>query len=304
VDHANKLLSQLLTGRRLKRLAERLLPAAWLRALRVWKFRSERRHYEERLVEHSYAGDRFKVVIASSYGEKYDYDWPELAEVAMLRQGRLRPGALVFDLGASYGVIAMMLASVVGSTGRVIALEAHPSDFELARRNADLNGLSQLQCLHGAVARRSGEIVFGLNGQIDDGQRKWGELHVPAWSIDDLAAKYGVPDVVFIDVEGFEHEALMGASETLRAGPDWFIEVHRPEELARYGTASYRQILECFDRRHYDLFAASDRLMLLDQQALQSLTSFAPLDEVDPEILTRRFFLIARALEIGELTIA
>ena len=51
-------------------------------------------------------------------------------------------------------------------------------------------------------------------------------------------AKYGVPDVVFIDVEGFEHEALMGASETLRAGPDWFVEVHHPQELARYGTAS------------------------------------------------------------------
>jgi len=287
---------QLPAGPRLKRIAERVLPAPWLRALRVWKFRSERRRYGERLLEHAYAGDRFKVVIASSYGEKYDYDWPELAEVAMLRQGRLGPGALVFDLGASYGVIAMMLASVVGPTGRVIALEAHPSDFELARRNADLNGLSQLHCLHGAVARTSGEIVFGLNGQIDDGQRKWGELLVPAWSIDDLSVEYGMPDVVFIDVEGFEHEALLGASETLRAGPDWFIEVHRPEELARYGTASHRQILECFDRRHYDLFAASDRLMLRDRQTLQSLTSFSPLDQVAPQILDKRFFLIARAL--------
>jgi FkbM family methyltransferase len=295
MDHASKLLSRLLADRQLKRLAERLLPAAWLRALRVWKFRSERRRYGERVVEHTYAGDRFKVVIASSYGEKYDYDWPELGEVAMLRQGGLRPGALVFDLGASYGVIAMMLASVVGPAGRVIALEAHPADCELARRNADLNGLSQLQCLHGAVARRSGEIVFGLNGQIDDGQRKWGELRVPAWSIDDLAAKYGVPDVVFIDVEGFEHEALIGASETLRAGPDWFVEVH-PRELARYGTASYRNIVESFDRSRYELFAASDELALLDGQILQSPTSFSPLDEVAPKILDRRFFLIARAL--------
>jgi FkbM family methyltransferase len=280
----------------LKCLAERLLPASWLRGLRVWKFRWERRRYGERLVEHTYAGDRFKVVIASPYGERYDRDWPELAEIAMLREGRLRPGARVFDLGASYGVIAMMLASAVGPDGEVIALEAHPADLALAQRNRDLNGLGHLDCLHAAVARSSGEIVFGLNGQIDDGQRKWGDLRVPAWSIDDLAAKYGVPDVVFIDVEGFEHEALLGARETLRAGPDWFVEVH-PQELARYGADSYRQIVECFDRSRYDLFAARDELSLLDGEILQSPNSFSPIEEVTSGALDKRFFLIARARE-------
>jgi len=40
----------------------------------------------------------------------------------------------VFDLGASYGVIAMMLASAVTPGGRVIALEAHPADAAIATR--------------------------------------------------------------------------------------------------------------------------------------------------------------------------
>jgi hypothetical protein len=74
-------------------------------------------------------------------------------------------------------------------------------------------------------------------------------------------------------------------------------EVHHPQELARYGTASHRQIVECFDRRRYALFAAPDGLMALDGQTLQSLTSFSPLDQVASEILGGRFFLIARALE-------
>src|ERR1035441_3489270 len=43
-------------------------------------------------------------------------------------------------------------------------------------------------------------------------------------------------------------------------------EVHHPQELARYGTASHRQIVECFDRRRYALFAAPDGLMALDGQ--------------------------------------
>ena len=112
------------------------------------------------------------------------------------------------------------------------------------------NCLWQLDCLHVAVAQGSGEVVFGLNGQIDDAP----------------------------------------------SGPLLF-EVHHPQELARYGTASHRQIVECFDRRRYALFAAPDELMALDGQTLQSLTSFSPLDQVASEILGGRFFLIARALE-------
>lgn len=284
-----------MTRRRLKELVEQALPASWLRAARVAKFHLERRRYRTRLVEHTYAGNRFKVTIGSPYGERYDRDWPRLGEIALLGEGRLRPGALVFDLGASYGVIAMMLAAAVGPGGRVVALEAHPADLGIAQRNRDLNRLWHLECVHAAVARASGEVAFGLNGQVDDGRRRWGEMRVPAWSIDDLSARYGMPDVVFIDVEGFEREALLGASDTLRAGPDWFVEVHNSKSLARYGTASSRQVIECFDRDHYDLFAGPDRLVLIDGEQLESKTSFSPLDEVSPRLLDGRFFLIAKA---------
>ena len=72
-----------------------------------------RARFHERIVCHRYGDRDLQVVIASQYGQRYDHDWSELAEIAALKQGRLRPGALVFDLGASYGVIAMMLASAV-----------------------------------------------------------------------------------------------------------------------------------------------------------------------------------------------
>jgi FkbM family methyltransferase len=278
----------------LKDKAERLLPESTLRQLRVWKHRRQRARYPERIVRHRYGDRELEVIIGSQYGERYDHDWSELAEIAALKEGRLAPGALVFDLGASYGVIAMMLASAVTPGGRVIALEALPADAAIAQRNRDLNAVKHLEIVHAAVARTSGVVSFGHNGTVDDGAGRWGRISVPGWSIDDLAERYGVPDVVFIDIEGFEHQALLGAARVLQGCPDWFVEVHT-QELGTYGTDSPRQVIECFDPERYDLFAAADRLALIPGAGVQSQTRFAPLAEQDPRVLEERFFLIARA---------
>ena len=45
---------------------------------------------------------------------------------------------------------------------------------------------------------------MGLNGQVDDGSRGWGRVEVPATTIDALSQAHGYPDVLFVDVEGFE----------------------------------------------------------------------------------------------------
>ena len=263
-----------------------------LRRLRVAKFERERRLYPRRVVQHRFGPHELRVLIGSPYAERYDFDWPDIAELALLRRGALRPGARVFDLGASCGVIAMMLAKTVGPDGQVIAVEAHPDDAELARQNRDLNGLDKLEVVHAAVARTSGTVVFGANGSVDDGSRRWGELEVASWSIDDLAATYGRPDVVFMDVEGYELEALRGAPATLQDGPDWFVEVHGGDQLRRYA-GSVDAVLEQFDRDHYELHVALDGLGPGPGGTVVCETRFEPLERTRLALSERRFFLVA-----------
>jgi FkbM family methyltransferase len=267
----------------LTRLAERVLPPSLVRALRVAYFDLRRRRYPRRIVEHAYAGTRHRVLIASEYAERYDHDWYEPPEIAWLRRRRLVPGARVFDCGASIGVIAMMLADVVGAGGQVVALEAHAGDAAALTRNRDLNELSQLLPLHAAVASSSGSVPFGRHGSVDDGSRRWGDQAVPAWSIDDLARRYGPPDVVFIDVEGYELEALRGAQETLAAGPDWMVEVHDPGRLGAY-RATTEAVLDHLRGNGYDVTVLLDGLPL--EHAL-------PLADAPPEWLRSRFFALA-----------
>ncbi len=103
-------------------LADVLLPARVAGRLRVAKAASASRRYPRRIVEHRYGESTFKVLIGSPYGERYDADWPALPEIEALRRSRLQPGTRAFDLGANHGVMAMMLADVVGPAGNVIAL--------------------------------------------------------------------------------------------------------------------------------------------------------------------------------------
>ena len=97
----------------------------------------------------------------------------------------------------------------------------------------------------------------GMNGQVDDGSGEWGRREVRAVTIDDLSRQYGIPDVLFLDVEGFECHALHGARETLAGRPDCFVEVHTGVGLEKFG-GSVSEVASFFPPDTYKLFMASD----------------------------------------------
>jgi FkbM family methyltransferase len=239
--------------------------------------------FPARVVEHTYGGGKLRVYLADPLAQGwYDSDWPELPEVVALRRTRLRPGARVFDVGAHQGVVALMLAREVAPTGRVVAVEPNPHNAAVAVKNRELNGMSQVEVVEAAVSDRAGTTVFnaGLNGQLDDGRGTAGRLTVEAVTIDGLADRFGVPDAVFLDVEGAECLALAGARRVLASGADFFVEVHVGCGLERLG-GSVEQLRSYFP---------AGRFTLLGRREADS--EFRPLAE--DETLTRdRFFLLA-----------
>ncbi|MGI8711003.1 MAG: FkbM family methyltransferase [Acidimicrobiales bacterium] len=272
---------------RAKGVARRLLP--------LWLYRPYRQHriarivarYEPRVVSHSYSGVPLRIRIADPLAAGwYDKDWPVLQELEMLRERDLLDGALVFDLGAHQGVVALILAHMVGFDGRVVAVEAEPHNAKTARVNQELNGASNLEILHSAAAARCGTLPFaeGLNGHVEEHGSSWGKVEVPAVTVDDLAERYGAPQVVVIDVEGFEARVLEGCSGTLAAGGTAFlIEMHVGHGLDR----SPSEVAGLFGNQ-YRLFMS----------AAEPATEFVPYDS-ESLLVTDRFFLIALPAEAG-----
>jgi FkbM family methyltransferase len=240
-----------MTGRdAVKRVLQPSATRKYLRLLRIWL---KRALYRNRVVNHIYGGIPLKVELhdPDSAGW-YDHDWEPLPEIEFLRKHGLKPGARLFDLGAHQGIVAMQLARIV-EPGEVIAVEGNWFNAARARRNAELNSLSNLHILHAIAAAEPGNLYFSEGSNASVARGRVASFQVRSVSVDELAREYGRPDVLFVDVEGYELEALKGATDTLRAGADWFIEVHQGCGLEQYG-GSVDEVLAAFPVELFKLY--------------------------------------------------
>ena len=226
-----------------------------LRAVRDMVYR---RAFHARTVEHCYSGYRFKVHVPDPMAKQwYDMDWPSLPEIEFLKRNRLNPSARVFDIGAHQAVVALILSR---EAREVVALEPSGHNFKAARMNKSMNSADNLTLIRAAISDREGTIRFqsGLNGRVS----RIGRM-TPTISVDTLSSRYGAPDVVLLDVEGFELTALRGAGETIKGNVDWCVEVHGAGELQSFG-GSPEEVVRIFQEAGYRLhvcFADKDAVV-------------------------------------------
>jgi FkbM family methyltransferase len=216
--------------------------------------------FEARRVRHQYGPVQLSLHIGDPNGTAwYDEEWPDVPELKFLPQYQTRPGATVFDLGAHQGVYALMLADAVGPRGRVIAVEANRFNVDCIKVNNRLNRVRNIEAVHAAVAEEPGWISFGRgnNGQVDSGGRHEDSQQVPAVTIDGLTSRYGRPAMLFLDIEGYECQALRAAPAPLATRPDVFIEVRVGYGLEEFG-GSVDELLGFFPEQDYELYGSNE----------------------------------------------
>lgn len=107
-----------------KRALQGVMPRRAYCALRRYHERYVNSRRPPRRVQHRYCGHDLVIDLGNSIAESwYDADWEELPELTVLGAHALQAGARVFDIGAHHCVVAMIFAKIVGSNGKVVAVE-------------------------------------------------------------------------------------------------------------------------------------------------------------------------------------
>jgi FkbM family methyltransferase len=145
----------------------------------------------------------------------------EPAVCAVLRR-HVKPGMTVLDIGANIGYLTMLLAKLVTSSGRVVAIEPNPENVKLLEASRRLNGFDQIAVIQIAAGRQT--VLLALNVSHSNGMTAelpgapeaiLASRTVPCFALDAILPRDRPINLVKIDVEGAELYALMGLEETI-----------------------------------------------------------------------------------------
>jgi FkbM family methyltransferase len=138
----------------------------------------------------------------------------------------VRAGMTAVDVGANVGYYTLLLAKLVGKSGKVFAVEPDPANAALLRENVRLNGLANVEIIQKAAWSTSGFVSLHLSPDNPGGHwtglstRSGDTTLVEAIRLDEYLGEL-VPsvDVMKLDTEGTEYLILTGMQTLLRRSP-------------------------------------------------------------------------------------
>ena len=152
----------------------------------------------------------------------------------------LRPGMTFYDVGANAGFFTLLGAARVGPKGNVVSFEPHPTTATQLRKQISVNYLTNVEVIEAAICDKIGTAEFSddtvaVMASLTTSASGHRTIRVKTETLDSIVANRSPPDLLKIDIEGAEIEALRGAPKLIaEKRPVLLVEVHSQEIAAQY----------------------------------------------------------------------
>ena len=208
-----------------------------------------------------------------------------MVDLLALRRKHFGDGVVAIDCGANIGVHTIEWAKAMTGWGSVLAIEAQERIYYALAGNIAINNCFNAVAVHGAVSSESGILpipnpnhsVSSSFGSLELRQRDGNEfigqpidyqntVNVRKLTLDE----FSLPrvDLIKLDIEGMELEAIEGASRTIAAS--------RPIMLVERAKIDAAQLRRALETQGYEVIEAGINVLAVH-------TSDGTLAEIRPE---------------------
>ena len=157
---------------------------------------------------------------------------------------QIKPGDIILDIGAAFGVISLPLSRILGKKGHIYAFEPAKKTQQFLQEIIDLNQVENITVIKSAISDEpsyANFIEYSSNNNFSwasdistlevpsiKPSLKHTNYQVEVTTIDHFVHESGLnPKAIKIDIEGFELYALYGGKSTLeKYRPYLSIDIH------------------------------------------------------------------------------
>ena len=169
----------------------------------------------------------------------------------LIRDGGIKEGDVVLDIGANIGYYALLESQLVGAKGKVYAVEPVQGNLELLKKNVRLNNLKTVETFQLALGECDEESEIYVSNFCNlcsmDKESVGGKIigiqPVSKVTSDTFLKDKPTPSLIRMDVEGYEYEIFKGMSQTLRGDTRILVELHSSNYLSSEKLNGIFQIL-------------------------------------------------------------
>jgi len=172
----------------------------------------------------------------------------------------VKPGMIIYVLGAHVGIHVLYIAQLLKEQGKIYAFEGWEENFRGLERNLELNPTlsPQIIALNQCITRQTGRVRMvqgssdGKNHIMNDTNSTSNVIEIEGIALDDFWENTGgTVDLMLMDIEGAEGDALEGAEKLItECHPQLMVEHHGKEDELTTWLENRGYRVESIDSRH------------------------------------------------------